>query len=398
TDVAVGQPVNHGAVIHYISTEEHLIVPVVEADAAPRVAGHVEHVQLSVAQDVCGLHSLHFVVPCPPSRTGSLGYLSVAEPGGRLEVVSVSHGIDLGAVDAHLLELMQTPRMVEVRVGGDGQQRVLPLRVFAQQPLAVDVVSVYHNVLVRAAQQPDVGPIFRLVESLLDPEESVSQRFVSVPVGCRHPSSCTGRRNLLRVLCCQEQRSTAMAGKGRGVGAFTFNIEALGIGRGSMPDSRVGPMPLFPNTDFKPVPLKAGEEEDYMLALKQEMRGTMQRLPHNIKCHANKAEVERYTERYLKQSQLDDANWTPDWSLLPKELMPQKKKVVKPDDGNPEKSDDETEKKKVNEGEEEEEIEAEEYDEEDVEEENDYIDSYFDNGEDFGGAGSDENVDGEGTY
>ncbi|XP_033947074.1 DNA-directed RNA polymerase III subunit RPC7 [Pseudochaenichthys georgianus] len=216
-----------------------------------------------------------------------------------------------------------------------------------------------------------------------------------------------------------------MAGKGRGVGAFTFNIEALGIGRGSMPDSRVGPMPLFPNIDFKPVPLKAGEEEDYMLALKQEMRGTMQRLPHNIKCHANKAEVERYTERYLKQSQLDDANWTPDWSLLPKELMPQKKKVVKPvkqkkavkisrketeamltkldelekkDDGNPEKSDDETEKKKVNEGEEEEEIEAEEYDEEDVEEENDYIDSYFDNGEDFGGAGSDENVDGEGTY
>ncbi|KAK5871601.1 hypothetical protein PBY51_004472 [Eleginops maclovinus] len=215
-----------------------------------------------------------------------------------------------------------------------------------------------------------------------------------------------------------------MAGKGRGVGAFTFNIEALGIGRGSMPEARAGPTPLFPNTEFKPVPLKDGEEEDYMLALKQEMRGTMQRLPHNIKAHANKAEVERYTERYLKQKQLDDTNWIPDWNFLPKELMPQKKKVVKPvkkkkavkisrkesdamltkldelekkDDGNPEKSDDEAEKKKGNEGEEEEEIEAEEYDEEDVEEENDYIDSYFDNGEDFG-AGSDENIDGEGTY
>ncbi|XP_029296443.1 DNA-directed RNA polymerase III subunit RPC7 [Cottoperca gobio] len=215
-----------------------------------------------------------------------------------------------------------------------------------------------------------------------------------------------------------------MAGRGRGVGAFTFNIEALGIGRGSMPDARVGPNPLFPNIDFKPVPLKRGEEEEYMLALKQEMRGTMQQLPHHIKFPNNKAEVERYTERYLKQSQIDDANWTPDWNFLPKELMPQKKKpLVKPgpkkktvkisqkdseamlskldelakkDDGNPEKSDEETEKKKGNE-EEEEEIEAEEYEEEDVEEENDYIDSYFDNGEEFG-AGSDENMDAEATY
>lgn len=42
-------------------------------------------------------------------------------------------------------------------------------------------------------------------------------------------------------------------------------------------------------TDFKPVPLKAGEDEDYMLALKQEMRGTMQRLPHNIKSHSKTA-------------------------------------------------------------------------------------------------------------
>lgn len=83
---------------------------------------------------------------------------------------------------------------------------------------------------------------------------------------------------------------------------------------------------------------------------------------------------------------------------------------------NPEKSDEETEKKAENE---EEEVE-EEYDEEDIEEvdqnnvpleichvkimlvifslqENDYIDSYFDNGEDFG-AGSDDNMDGEATY
>ncbi|XP_071389972.1 DNA-directed RNA polymerase III subunit RPC7 [Centroberyx affinis] len=221
-----------------------------------------------------------------------------------------------------------------------------------------------------------------------------------------------------------------MAGRGRGVAAFTFNIEALGLSRGCMPETRVGPNPLFPNTEFKPVPLKTGEDEDYMLALKQEMRVAMQRLPHNIKPLSAKAEVERYKERYLKQGQVEDEEWTPDWNLFPKELMPQKKKprakpgtkkktvkisrkdaenmltkldeLEKKDDGNAEKSDEEKEKEKEKEkkkgGEdEEEEIEEEEYDEEDLEEENDYIDSYFDNGEDFA-AGSDDNMDGEATY
>lgn len=214
-----------------------------------------------------------------------------------------------------------------------------------------------------------------------------------------------------------------MAGKGRGVAAFTFNIEALGVGRGSMPEARVGPSPLYPNTEFKPVPLKVGEEEDYMLALKQEMRGTMQRLPHNIKFQCNRADLEKYTERYLKQRQMEDERWTPDWNLFPKELMPQTKKprakgtknkktvkspgkaaaadvlskldeLAKKDDGNVEKSDDEAEKKKE---EDDEEIEEEEYEEEDIEEDNDYIESYFDNGEDFA-ADSDDNMDGEATY
>ncbi|XP_029961433.1 DNA-directed RNA polymerase III subunit RPC7 [Salarias fasciatus] len=214
-----------------------------------------------------------------------------------------------------------------------------------------------------------------------------------------------------------------MAGKGRGVAAFTFNIEALGISRGSMPEARVGPNPLFPNTDFKPVPLKVGEEENYLLALKQEMRGTMQQRPHNIRFPPNKAEVERYTERYLKQKQIEDEDWTPDWNLFPKELMPQMKKPhvkagakkkkakmlgkdttemlnkldeLEKKDTNQEKSDDEAEKKPKKE-EDEEEPEAEEYDEEDLEEDNDYIESYFDNGEDFA-ADSDDNMDGEGTY
>lgn len=46
---------------------------------------------------------------------------------------------------------------------------------------------------------------------------------------------------------------------------------------------------IFPiqDVEFKPVPLKAGQDEDYMLALKQELTGTMSRLP-NIRPLARK--------------------------------------------------------------------------------------------------------------
>lgn len=46
------------------------------------------------------------------------------------------------------------------------------------------------------------------------------------------------------------------------------------------------------------MPLKVGDDEDYMLALKQEMRGTMRQLPHSIKPlkpKAGKRERERAT-------------------------------------------------------------------------------------------------------
>lgn len=46
-----------------------------------------------------------------------------------------------------------------------------------------------------------------------------------------------------------------------------------------------------------------------MLALKQEMRGTMQRLPHNIKSQSNKAGEEQSSdEKRLTEMQWED-NW-----------------------------------------------------------------------------------------
>ncbi|XP_039615264.1 DNA-directed RNA polymerase III subunit RPC7 isoform X2 [Polypterus senegalus] len=218
-----------------------------------------------------------------------------------------------------------------------------------------------------------------------------------------------------------EERS-AMAGRGRGRAAFTFNIEALGLAKGeSLPESAFQPKPLYPIVDSKPVPLKTGEGEDYMLALKQEIRGSMKALPYYILLPDHKTDVERYKERYTQEilKKLDDS-WIPDWRQLPKELRPIMKKKKKSNiqkakpsaslnkedvlsklealekqDGD--KSDEEGEKKKEKEKEEDEdaEPEEEEYDEE-AEEENDYISSYFDNGEDFE-AGSDDNMD-EATY
>uniref|UniRef100_A0A4X2LDT0 DNA-directed RNA polymerase III subunit n=1 Tax=Vombatus ursinus TaxID=29139 RepID=A0A4X2LDT0_VOMUR len=216
-----------------------------------------------------------------------------------------------------------------------------------------------------------------------------------------------------------------MAGnKGRGRASFTFNIEAIGFARGEkLPDVVLKPPPLYPDTDYKPVPLKAGEAEEYMLALKQEFRATMKRTPYFMDTEEEKQEIERYSKRYLKNYKEDDLEWIPDWRRLPREMMPRKKlewlwpscyyKLVNESNlyqdlekkGDEEKSDEETDekeggkgKRKDNDDDDDDEAadEQEEYDEEEQEEENDYINSYFDNGDDFG-AESDDNMD-EATY
>lgn len=115
-----------------------------------------------------------------------------------------------------------------------------------------------------------------------------------------------------------------MAGnKGRGRAAYTFNIEAVGFSRGEkLPDVVLKPPPLFPDTDYKPVPLRTGEGEDYMLALKQELRETMKRMPYFMETPEEKQDIERYSKRYMK---VYKEEWIPDWRRLPREMMPTKK-------------------------------------------------------------------------
>ncbi|TDH11177.1 hypothetical protein EPR50_G00058090 [Perca flavescens] len=222
-----------------------------------------------------------------------------------------------------------------------------------------------------------------------------------------------------------------MAGRGGGRGRrmMTFSVEAVGINRGdSLPPSIQQPTPLFPVMEQKPLPLTVGEEEEYLLALKQEFRGAMKSLPCFIQPAAAHRDVERYSDKYHSTEQTDAlTDWTPDWKRLPKELRVkkpsrggvsaavsrsdklqsgQKKKKVKEkeevllkletlqkkEEGQSSEDEEEEGEEKKKKQEEEEAEGEEEYDEEEFEEETDYVMSYFDNGEEFGGD-SDDNMD-----
>ncbi|XP_004689636.1 PREDICTED: DNA-directed RNA polymerase III subunit RPC7-like [Condylura cristata] len=210
-------------------------------------------------------------------------------------------------------------------------------------------------------------------------------------------------------------------GRGRGRGQLTFNMEAVGIAKGdAVPPPTLQPSPLFPPLEFRPVPLPSGEEGEYVLALKQELRGAMRQLPYFIRPAVPRRDVERYSDKYQMSGPIDNAiDWNPDWRRLPRELKIRVRKLQKErttillpkrppkvtgdkeetiqkletlEKKEEEVTSEEDEEKEGEEEEEKEEEEEEEYDEEEHEEETDYIMSYFDNGEDFGGD-SDDNMD-----
>ncbi|XP_064494539.1 DNA-directed RNA polymerase III subunit RPC7-like isoform X2 [Pseudopipra pipra] len=187
-------------------------------------------------------------------------------------------------------------------------------------------------------------------------------------------------------------------GRGRGRGQMTFNVEAVGIGKGdALPPPTLQPSPLFPALEHRAAPLPGGEEGEYMLALKQELRRAMRGLPYFIKPGAPRRDIERYSDKYQLSSPVDSAiDWNPETTpLVPKQrVTPDKEETIKKLESLEKKeeevtSEEEEEKEEEEEGKEEEE---EEYDEEEHEEETDYVLSYFDNGESFG-PDSDDNGD-----
>ncbi|KAL9986078.1 hypothetical protein ACROYT_G000152 [Oculina patagonica] len=200
-----------------------------------------------------------------------------------------------------------------------------------------------------------------------------------------------------------------MAGRGRGRGrgrGLSFDVGMIGFGRGeALPAAIQQPPPLYPPLDAKPLPLRQTEADEYMLALKQELRGCMRELPYFVKAKVKTKDVERFSDRY-REKQTEGLEWQPDWKLFPNELKIKVKKRLTPNSARPRipkraerntqatdalKQLDEMVKKEVEEekaeDKQEEEIEEEdeeelEYDEEEQEEENDYLVSHFDDDED----------------
>ncbi|XP_032415449.1 DNA-directed RNA polymerase III subunit RPC7-like isoform X2 [Xiphophorus hellerii] len=210
---------------------------------------------------------------------------------------------------------------------------------------------------------------------------------------------------------------------GRGHGRRTLGLDPVGTSRGdSLPPAVQQPTPVFPVMEQKPLPLAGGEESEYLTALKQDFRVAMRSQPCFIQPAAAHRDVERYSDKYHPSDKMDGlTDWIIDWKRFPKELRVQIRKprdgaalsrLAAPPSGQKKKKKKVGEKEEVllkletlekkeqqesseEEGEEQKEDEAEaeeEYDEEEFEEETDYIMSYFDNGEDFGGD-SDDNMD-----
>ncbi|XP_068851548.1 DNA-directed RNA polymerase III subunit RPC7-like isoform X3 [Aphelocoma coerulescens] len=186
--------------------------------------------------------------------------------------------------------------------------------------------------------------------------------------------------------CPQRPPGPSMAGRGRGRGRgqMTFNVEAVGIGKGdALPPPTLQPSPLFPALERRAAPLPGGEEGEYMLALKQELRRAMRGLPYFVKPGAPRRGLTvpcappGTTPLVPKQHVALDKEET----IKKLETLEKKEEEVT--------SEEEEEKEEEEEGKEEEE---EEYDEEEHEEETDYVLSYFDNGESFG-PDSDDNGD-----
>ncbi|KAK1805223.1 hypothetical protein P4O66_019171, partial [Electrophorus voltai] len=167
-----------------------------------------------------------------------------------------------------------------------------------------------------------------------------------------------------------------------------FNVKVV-------PSTRAERRTQLKPLQFRPVPLPTGEEVDYMLALKQELRASSKILPSHIRPGRVKIDVDRYSDKYQSGEPKHSAvEWNPDWSRLPRELcimgpktrkakaipplkhkvktttakeLVQKLETLEKNEKNQSEGEEDEEKKKTGE-EEEESGEGEDYDEEEFEE------------------------------
>ncbi|XP_058963494.1 DNA-directed RNA polymerase III subunit RPC7-like isoform X2 [Pocillopora verrucosa] len=179
-----------------------------------------------------------------------------------------------------------------------------------------------------------------------------------------------------------------MAGRGRGRGrgrGFSFDVGVIGFKRGeALPATIQQPPPLYPPLDVKPLPLRQTDADEYMLALKQELRGCMRELPYFVKAEIKSKDIERFSDRY-REKKKEELEWQPGPRIgkpvkknsVGVEALKQLEEMVQKEGDNDQANDQEEEGTEGESGEEEL-----EYDEEEQEEENDYLVSHFDDDED----------------
>ncbi|KAL7076511.1 hypothetical protein ACQ4LE_004538 [Meloidogyne hapla] len=215
----------------------------------------------------------------------------------------------------------------------------------------------------------------------------------------------------------------------RGRGASTSGVRAianvLGISRQDVSQYnsqqvRNEPLPLYPPLDKTPLPLEETKELAFMVDTKQEFLNRFRDSPFYSK-KTGKRDVRRYTDKYRL---MDKETFEPHWNRLPSELnwktkskaniLAAKKARIDENalleklgqrEGHPGEKEVENEEIKEKEDEEEtqtlkptnEDDEEVEYSDEDylAEDANDYIETYFDGGEDYGEENA---LEEEGTF
>ncbi|CAL4072866.1 unnamed protein product [Meganyctiphanes norvegica] len=117
-----------------------------------------------------------------------------------------------------------------------------------------------------------------------------------------------------------------MGGRGRGGGGRGRgkNLEQLGVQKGeALPERVVGPPETFPPLEFRPVkpPQEKNIAESYLLVIKKEFREHMQNSQYHIQPDVTRPDIERYSDRYnMLPNRRGQLNLH--WTQFPKELRP----------------------------------------------------------------------------
>ncbi|VDM37523.1 unnamed protein product [Toxocara canis] len=219
-------------------------------------------------------------------------------------------------------------------------------------------------------------------------------------------------------------------GRGGGRAAATAGVRAvanaLGIARHEMNAFTTiitEAPPLFPPMSHLPPRVKMTDEEQYLVELKQELMARFHESPFYVEHEKKAYDVRRYTDKYRD---IEKESFKPNWKRLPKELRPlrrsskvtcgpakkksrqnrdeavlveEKLAALEQKEGDNIEVEEHEATEEDGEGEGRSETEEEALSDDDyLEEDNDYVHTYFDNGENYGDVGSDDNLDDDNAF